>query len=100
MPLRSLRSGRDGVVAHEPCFKTHFETLRCERPPRRFAPPLLCKEGNVIPEISSKKQESIALLHKDKTKGRIHNSPCGLSLCRCASVFISSAAPPLDGGSP
>src|SRR5437762_647944 len=55
---RSLRSGRDGVVAHTPCFKTHFETFRCERPPRRFAPPLLCKEGNgTTKEIAGLSQE-------------------------------------------
>src|SRR5947207_14980211 len=52
---RSLRSGRDRVVAHTPCFKTHFQMFRCERPPRRFAPLLLCKEGNVLPKNFVKK---------------------------------------------
>ena len=28
----------------------HNGTRRCERPPRRFAPPLLCKEGIMNPE--------------------------------------------------
>src|SRR5947207_10328558 len=59
---RSLRSGREGVVAHTPCFKTHFETFRCERPPRRFAPPLLCKEGNVVPKNFVKKTRTYSLV--------------------------------------
>src|SRR5437762_9311426 len=70
---RSLRSGRDGVVAHTPCFKTHFETFRCERPPRRFAPPLLCKEGNVpTPELRPKKQEgTTSLSHLVGVRARV-----------------------------
>src|SRR5437762_3979742 len=77
---RSLRSGRDGAVAHTPCFKTHFETFRCERPPRRFALPLLGKEGNVVPKNFVKKQESTALLHRDTKE-----------------VLLADAQPPLPG---
>src|SRR5947207_10922919 len=59
---RSLRNGRDG-----------------ERPPRRFAPPLLCKEGNVVPNNFVKKIRTYSLVTQRRA---IH------VLCLRASVSL------------
>src|SRR5204863_3790896 len=60
--------------------------VRCERPPRRCAPPLLCKERNVIPKNFVKKTGTYSLVtprHKGRPRQR---STCGLPLCLC--VFV------------
>src|SRR5438046_3965203 len=82
---RSLQSGRDGVVAHTPCFKTHFETFRCERPPRRFAPPLLCKEGNVVPNNFVKKTRTYSLVTQ-RHKGGFVSVSCFSIHCRANTI--------------